>query len=118
MNTEKQKMSWKEIGCSACFSAEQIKSEIMRWLYDGEEPIKAHKEAPTALHTHNKFGQRFSAILDLAKFSNVRFGKLLNIDPSYISRFRNGLRTPVSNFKLAEEMCRVLYCRLKDQKCL
>ncbi len=88
----------------------------MRWLYDGEEPIKAHKEAPTVLHTHNKFGQRFSAILDLAEFSNVRFGKLLNIDPSYISRFRNGLRTPVSNFKLAEEMCRVLYSRLKDQK--
>ena len=105
----------KEIGCSACFSAEQIKSEIMRWLYDGEEPIKAHKEAPTVLHTHNKFGQRFSAILDLAEFSNVRFGKLLNIDPSYISRFRNGLRTPVSNSKLTGEMCRVLYCRLKDQ---
>lgn len=90
-----------EIGCSACFSAEQIKSEIMRWLYDGEESIKAHKEAPAVLHTHNKFGQRFSVILDLAEFSNVRFGKLLNIDPSYISRFRNGLRTPVSNFKLA-----------------
>lgn len=105
----------KEIGCSACFSAEQIKGEIMRWLYDGEEPIKAHKEAPTVLHTHNKFGQRFSAILDLAEFSNVRFGKLLNIDPSYISRFRNGLRTPVSNSKLTGEMCRVLYSRLKDQ---
>ncbi len=105
----------KEIGCSACFSAEQIKGEIMRWLYDGEEPIKAHKEAHTVLHTHNKFGQRFSAILDLAEFSNVRFGKLLNIDPSYISRFRNGLRTPVSNSKLTEEMCRVLYSRLKGQ---
>ncbi|MDD6237652.1 MAG: hypothetical protein PUB00_09775, partial [Clostridiales bacterium] len=104
-----------EIGCSASFSAEQIKGEIMRWLYDGEEPIKAHKEAPAALHGHDKFGHRFSAILDLAEFSNVRFGKLLNIDPSYISRFRNGLRTPVSNGKLTEEMCRVLYCRLKDQ---
>ena len=56
----------------------------MRWLYDGEEPIKAHKESPTALHTHDKFGQRFSAILDLAEFSNVRFGKLLSIDPSYM----------------------------------
>ena len=105
-----------EIDCSASFSAEQIKGEIMRWLYDGEEPIKAQKEVPTVLHAHDKFGQRFSAILDLAEFSNVRFGKLLNIDPSYISRFRNGLRTPVSNSKLKEEMCRVLYSRLKDQK--
>ena len=105
-----------EIGCSASFSAEQIKGEIMRWLYDGEEPIKAHKESSTALHPHDKFGQRFSAILDLAEFSNVRFGKLLSIDPSYISRFRNGLRTPVSNSKLTEKMCRVLYSRLKDQK--
>ena len=105
----------KEIDCPACLSAEQIKSEIMRWLYEGEEPIKAHKEAPAVLHTHNKFGQRFSAILDLAEFSNVRFGRLLNIVPSYISRFRNGLRTPVSNSKLTEEMCRVLYSRLKDQ---
>lgn len=105
-----------EIGCSVSSSAEQIKGEIMRWLYDGEEPIKVHKEAPTALHSHDKFGHRFSAILDLAEFSNVRFGKLLNIDPSYISRFRNGLRTPVSNSKLTEEMCRVLYSRLKDQK--
>ena len=107
-----------EIDCSASFSAEQIKSEIMRWLYDGEEPIKSHKEIPTVLHAHDKFGHRFSAILDLAEFSNVRFGKLLNIDPSYISRFRNGLRTPVSNSKLTEEMCRVLYIRLKDQKYL
>ena len=105
-----------EIGCFASFSAEQIKDEIMRWLYDGEEPIKAHKESSTALHPHDKFGQRFSAIIDLAEFSNVRFGKLLSIDPSYISRFRNGLRTPVSNSKLTEKMCRVLYSRLKDQK--
>ena len=104
-----------EIGCSASFSAEQIKDVIMNWLYDGEEPIKAHKDASTVLHPQDKFGQRFSAILDLAEFSNVRFGKLLNIDPSYISRFRNGLRTPVSNSKLTEEMCRVLYSRLKDQ---
>lgn len=107
-----------EIDCSASFSAEQIKGEIMRWLYDGEEPTKSHKEAPTVLHAHDKFGQRFSATLDLAEFSNVRFGKLLNIDPSYISRFRNGLRTPVSNSKLTEEICRVLYIRLKDQKYL
>ena len=105
-----------EIGCSVSSSAEQIKGEIMRWLYDGEEPIKVHKEAPTALHSHDKFGHRFSAILDLAEFSNVRFGKLLNIDPSYISRFRNGLRTPLSNSKLTDEMCRVLYSRLKGQK--
>ena len=106
------------IGCSASFSAEQIKDEIMRWLYDGEEPIKVSKEVPAVLHTHEKFGQRFSSILDLAKFSNVRFGKLINIDPSYISRFCNGLRTPVSNCKLTKEMCHVLYSRLKDQKCL
>lgn len=105
-----------EIDCSASLSAEQIKGEILRWLYDGEEPIKSHKEIPTVLHAHDKFGQRFSTALDLAEFSNVRFGKLLNIDPSYISRFRNGLRTHVSNCKLTEEMCRVLYSRLKDQK--
>ena len=104
-----------EIGCPAAFSAEQIKGEILRWLYDGEEPKKVPKEAPAALHSHDKFGHRFSAVLELAEFSNVRFGKLLNIDPSYISRFRNGLRTPVSNSKLTEEMCRVLYSRLKEQ---
>ena len=87
----------------------------MRWLYDGEEPIKARKEVPTVLHAHDKFGHRFSAILDLVEFSNVRFGKLLNIDPSYISRFRNGLRTPISNRQLTEKMCRVLCSRLKEQ---
>ena len=105
-----------EIGCPASLSAEQIKNEIMGWLYNGEEAVKVHKEAPTALHSHDKFGQRFSAVLDLAEFSNVRFGKLLNIDPSYISRFRNGLRTPVSNSKLTGEMCRILFNRLKDRK--
>lgn len=97
-----------EIGCSASFSAEQINGEIMRWLYDEENPIKARKEVPAISHTHDKFGQRFSAILDLAEFSNVRFGRLLNIDPSYISRFRNGLRTPVSNSKLTRK-CAVLF---------
>ena len=104
-----------EIGCPVSSSAEQIKGEIMRWLYDGEEPKKVPKEASAALHSHDKFGHRFSVVLELAEFSNVRFGKLLNIDPSYISRFRNGLRTPVSNSKLTEEMCRVLYSRFKEQ---
>ena len=33
----------KEIGCSDSFSAEQIKSEIMRWLYNGEKPVKTRK---------------------------------------------------------------------------
>ena len=31
---------------------------------------------------------------ELAEISNIRLGNLINIDPSYISRFRSGLRSP------------------------
>jgi len=50
--------------------------------------------------------------MELAGLSNVRFGKLLNLDPSYISRFRSGFRSPKANPKMMNDICLILLERM------
>lgn len=54
------------------------------------------------------FADRFNAVMELVKLSNVRLAKMINIDSSYISRFRNGKRTPRSNPELIDHLCQAL----------
>lgn len=43
------------------------------------------------------FQERFNMIMDMAKMTNVRLSKILNVDASLISRYRSGTRSPLSN---------------------
>ena len=87
----------------------------MDWLYKGvvpapSKPRRVKREAP-----YGTFGGRLNAVRELADLSNVRFGKLLNLDASYISRFRNGMRSPESNPQMMDDMCGVLLKLLTEQ---
>ncbi len=64
---------------------------------------------------YRAFGEKFDAVMRLSDMSNVLFGRLVNMDASYISRFRSGTRSPRSNPKAVEDICDVLLRRLKDQ---
>lgn len=100
------------------FSGEKparLKSVLTNWLYEGvvTAPPKLRRSKKAA--PYGTFGGRLNAVMELAELSNVRFGKLLNLDASYVSRFRNGLRSPESNPQMMDDMCSVLLRLLIEQ---
>lgn len=96
-------------------SAEGIKAQIMAWLYDGEEAAPKKSNPPKEKVPYRVFGEKLDAVMELAEISNIRLGNLVNIDTSYISRFRNGLRSPKSNPRTMDAICTVLLHRLSGQ---
>ena len=102
----------------ACFDVknsetpEQIQQEMINWLYEREEEAPVKVKPRKDLDSYRSFGQKIDAVMKLAELSNIRFGNMLNVDASYISRFRNGFASPVSNEKLMNKTCEVLLERL------
>ena len=103
------------ISCKDRSSADGIKAQIIAWLYDGEKAAGKRAEHPKEKVPYRAFGEKLDAVMDLAEISNIRLGKLVNIDTSYISRFRNGLRSPKSNPRTMDAICTVLLHRLVEQ---
>ncbi|MBQ6974034.1 MAG: hypothetical protein IJQ17_04335 [Oscillospiraceae bacterium] len=103
------------ISCEDQNSADGIKSQIMAWLYDGEEVTDKKSKAPKDKVPYRVFGEKLNAVMELAEISNIRLGNLVNIDTSYISRFRNGLRSPKSNPRTMDAICTALLRRLGEQ---
>ena len=103
------------ISCEDQNSADGIKSQIMAWLYGGEEVTDKKSKAPKDKVPYRVFGEKLNAVMELAEISNIRLGNLVNIDTSYISRFRNGLRSPKSNPRTMDAICTALLRRLGEQ---
>ena len=100
----------KRITCGPSTTEEEQKNRLMIWLYGS---VSNCLENTVDLHS---FGEKLNAVMDLAELSNSRVGRMLNVDASYISRFRNGLRSPKSNPKLAGALCQALLKRLHEQE--
>ena len=103
------------ISCEDQNSADGIKSQIMAWLYGGEEVTDKKPKAPKDKVPYRVFGEKLNAVMELAEISNIRLGNLVNIDTSYISRFRNGLRSPKYNPRTMDAICTALLRRLGEQ---
>ena len=103
------------IQCERDCSADEIKTYLMKWLYDGEEADAAKPLSPADKTPYRAFGEKLGAAMELTGLSNIRMGKLLNIDPSYISRFRSGLRSPKANPKMMTNICITLTERAASQ---
>ena len=65
--------------------------------------------------TYEVFGRRLDAVMNLVELSNSRLAKECNVDPSHISRFRNGLRTPRSNQNLCDSLSAACWRQLQEQ---
>ncbi|MBE6726294.1 MAG: hypothetical protein E7576_14065 [Ruminococcaceae bacterium] len=102
-------------GCSRDTEPEELNGKLMDWLYadSGAKPAKSSGQTDSV--RFRSFGGKFSALMELAGLSNVRAGRLLNLDASYISRFRNGLRRPDRNSKIADSICEVMLVRIREQ---
>ena len=106
------------ISCEDRTSADRIKERIMDWLYDGEHTAvnrPAGQNTKTGKIPYRVFGERLSAVMELTGLSNIRLGRSMNTDPSYISRFRNGLRSPKANPKMMNDLCSLLLDRIREQ---
>jgi len=57
-------------------------------------------------------GEKLNVIMNMLDISNIRLARVLNVDSSLISRFRNGLRTPSRNSQLVVNLCTYFYKRV------
>lgn len=104
------------VGADREASAEDIKAALKNWLYDGYDPSLPASSNGTSgrrrssdKSTSHQFSERLNSSMLLAELSNVRLSKLIHADASLISRYRSGVRTPVSNSELSSQMCSVLF---------
>jgi len=106
------------ISCGDRTSADSIEERIMVWLYDGEEVAFRRAEGTDVRAgkvPYRAFGERLDAVMKLTGLSNIRLGRSLNTDPSYISRFRSGLRSPKANPKMMSDLCSLLLNRAMEK---
>lgn len=103
------------VGCERRDSADAIRDRVTDWLFEGEAEDGRTADASADKVPFRAFGEKLSAVMELTELSNIRLGRSLNIDPSYISRFRNGFRAPRSNPKLMSDICLTLLDRVEAQ---
>ena len=96
------------LGCNA----EVLPQRLMFWLCE-DALYNRKKEPPVQKVLYPSFGERLSAVMELACLSDIRFAELLGLDAAYISRFRRGLRSPLANEGLVDAMCSRLLERLE-----
>ena len=96
------------VPCADASSGEKIREAMMMWLFEGEKEKNAATKPAERQQKNSVFGQKLNAVMELIGLSNSRLGKLLHVDPSYISRFRSGLRSPVANPRMADKLCWIL----------
>ena len=101
------------LDCQDAISAGDISFRLAAWLFEEEggdvSGLEDEDSAP-----FGRFGERLSALMQLSGLSNVQLGKLINVDASYMSRFKNGHRSPRSNPGTMELMCRVFLKKFSD----
>lgn len=103
-------------GCDNAKNPDEIKTALCTWLYkDNDTEPKPIAVARPKKKSALLFGEKFDKLMDIADLSNVRLGKIVNIDASQISRFRNGVRLPKQNHRLSVLMCKVLLERATEQ---
>ncbi|MCR4922898.1 MAG: hypothetical protein K5931_02685 [Lachnospiraceae bacterium] len=109
-------------------SNEQICNTVSAWLFkdDDNEKITVKKKSGTREKNSNRknsssainsslnlFCNRFNAVMNIAVLSNVKLSYLINVDPSLISRYRTGERSPKSNPRISGILSQTLYKRIE-----
>ncbi len=102
-------------------SPEDIKESMLKWMFlDHPKPAKSSKssgEVSTKTSTNRnlrrKFGARFNDVMELAGMSNIVLSRKAYVDPSLISRYRSGLRSPANNPEVAELLSSIIYKQIE-----
>ena len=109
-------------GQSTANDPDKLSSALFDWLFM-DQPMtvkptdqKTSGDSRTALNksSRKKFGTRFNNAMELAGISNITLSRKSYMDPSVISRYRSGLRSPVNNSKVAELLASIIYKQIED----
>lgn len=99
------------IGADKKSNGKRLYDELVSWLFDGM-PDQAAGNRGRKQGDARLFGERLDSSMKLAEISNSRFGQLLNVDASLISRFRSGKRLPHANSEIMEMLGTILWQRI------
>ena len=91
---------------------DDLQKSLDLWLFaDTSVGAGQEKQSPT---TFSAFAERLGEAMELARLSNAKLAHMINMDPSQISRFRRGHRTPQSSSGVVTLICSVLIERIAD----
>jgi len=98
----------------AAYKANAAK-QLHAWLYadtpDGSDHSNKKKSSAKPF---SAFAEKLGEAMNLAELSNSTLAHMINADPSMISRFRRGHRTPKSSSGALILICRVLVERITE----
>ena len=92
------------------FQVSETDAIIMKKLFSDIEQRQAKGK-----NTFKFFGDKLGWVMDLVQISNAKLAKMVLIDPSYISRLRNGVRVPRPGSTLHCDICAALFKRVISQ---
>ena len=104
-----------KIGSEHVSSPQLIKDQLLKWLFEGMEYRGSGSFTGSDAVPFHSFGEKLTAVMNLTELSSIKLSRQLNMDPSNISRFRSGQRTPKSNPRIVDAICGVLLDRAADQ---
>ena len=100
--------------------SEAIRKHLIKWLYqderksaDSRKTAVCSKSTPASSTHFQQFGSRLDAAMNLADLTNSNLSRLLHVDASLISRYRNGLRKLKSDSALAGNLSALLFDRIE-----
>lgn len=91
------------IGLDASAQEDDYKAALLSWLYSNEgTKLEINSQASSL------FGEKLTSLMQLLDLSNVKLARSITIDPSYISHFKSGSRTPHTNNRILNDICQAL----------
>ena len=92
--------------------SEILESRIRKWLYQDETIADGISLDHITDAPNSNFGKKFTDAVALSEMTNSQISHLLNVDPSLISRFQTGTRTPKSNPEMYDCLCQILFTQI------
>ena len=99
------------VGSQAAEEETALSDALLNWLFEGVPDRTAERKEKKKGDTR-AFGERLDQAMKLAKISNNRLAKLINVDTSLISRYRLGERMPRAGSEIVEMMGTTLWQRI------
>ena len=91
---------------------EEVISKLSEWLFQEKSLSEGELSKDVSPMV---FGQRVRQLMSLVNISSSKLSKKLNVDPSYISRMRNGERIPKYNSKIMSKFCKYAVSMICEQ---
>lgn len=119
---DEKNLTDKLISAVSCPVADQAPDEIRRYIllylyegYDDQTERERDNRKKEKKELFRSYGAKLDAAMNLAEISNVRLSRILHVDASAISRFRNGVRVPKANQQLAVDISDILFERIRER---